>query len=209
MATPQQLPFADSPAAPADLTPDPGADYGEVFTRRWVVELILDLVGYTPDRDLRSHVLVKPSCGTGAFLGPVADRLIESCRRHGHDLRLIASAVRAFDLLDANAERARKDVAARLHEAGLDRRDAEAIAQTWITTGDFLLHGHAGRTADYVVGNPPYVRLESVPRSVMDSYRQLCPTMRGRGTSTSASSSEGCSYSRRVAASGSSAPIGG
>ncbi len=36
----------------AELAPDPGADYGEVFTRRWVVELILDLVGYTPDKDL-------------------------------------------------------------------------------------------------------------------------------------------------------------
>lgn len=45
----------------ADLTPDPGTDYGEVFTRRWVVELILDLVGYRAEADLAAHTLVEPS----------------------------------------------------------------------------------------------------------------------------------------------------
>jgi hypothetical protein len=33
---------------------------------------------------------------------------------------------------------------------------------------------------DFVVGNPPYIRLENVPRNVMDAYRRQCPTMRGR-----------------------------
>ena len=64
-----------------ELAHDPGADYGEVFTRRWVVDLILDLVGYTPDEDLGAQTLVEPSCGTGAFLVPVVDRLIESSAR--------------------------------------------------------------------------------------------------------------------------------
>jgi hypothetical protein len=30
------------------------------------------------------------------------------------------------------------------------------------------------------VGNPPYIRLESVPKDVMDAYRRQCLTMRGR-----------------------------
>lgn len=164
----------------AELAPDPGADYGEVFTRRWVVELILDLVGYTPDRDLASQVVVEPSCGTGAFLVPIADRLIESCQRHGRVLRSVADAVRAFDLLDVNAERARKAVASRLREAGLADEDSDAVARSWITTGDFLLHDHSVGFADYVVGNPPYIRLESISREVVEEYRRLCPTMRGR-----------------------------
>jgi hypothetical protein len=164
----------------AELTPDPGADYGEVFTRRWVVDLILDLVGYTADRDLAAQVLVEPSCGTGAFLVPIVDRLIESTKRHGRDLSSIGDAVRAFDLLDANAERARKAVGLRLHEAGLELETAEELARTWITTSDFLLHDHVAGTVDYVVGNPPYIRLENVPPRIMDAYRRRCPTMRGR-----------------------------
>lgn len=179
MAT-EQLSLLADPMALAEVLADPGADYGEVFTRRWVVELILDLVGYTPDQDLAAKALVEPSCGTGAFLVVIADRLIESCQRHSRPLDSVGDAVRAYDLLEANAEGARKAVALRLHEGGLELERAEAVAKTWITTGDFLLHGHETASADYVVGNPPYIRLESVAGPVMDQYRRICPTMRGR-----------------------------
>lgn len=180
MAGERQLSLIEVPVAPADIARDPGADYGEVFTRRWVVELILDLVGYTEDQDLGGRRLVEPSCGTGAFLVPVVDRLIASCRRHHRDLGSIAGAVRAFDLLDANAERARKATAGRLAEAGLDPTAAEEVAATWVTTGDFLLAEHGPASVDHVVGNPPYIRLENVPAGVMDAYRRRCTTMRGR-----------------------------
>ena len=165
---------------PQSVPTDPGLDYGEVFTRRWVVDLILDLVGYTSDRDLASLVLVEPSCGTGAFLVPIVERLLESSKRHAHDPHSLAPALRAFDLLDANAERARKAVSDALEKCGVLRDVSEALARDWVTTGDFLLHDHDLAAADVVVGNPPYVRLESVSRPVMDAYRRLCSTMRGR-----------------------------
>lgn len=176
----RQLFLLEDPMALAELSPDPGADYGEVFTRRWVVELILDLVGYTSDRDLGRQVLIEPSCGTGAFLVPVAERLLESAAAHGHELRSVGPAIRAFDLLEANAQRARKAVAHLLVEHGLDADEAEAMAGEWVTTDDFLLHHHEPATADYVVGNPPYIRLENVSRRTMEAYRRTCPTMRGR-----------------------------
>lgn len=176
----RQLTLIEDPMALAELAPDPGADYGEVFTRRWVVDLILDLVGYTTDEDLGGRVLVEPSCGTGAFLVPVVERLIAWSLAHGHDLRDLGPAVRAFDLLDANAERARKAVAELLTSHGLTDDAADLLAGEWITTGDFLLRPHESASADYVVGNPPYIRLENVPRPTMDAYRRICPTMRGR-----------------------------
>ena len=70
-------------------TIDPDGAHGEVFTRRWVVDLILDLVGYRTADDLGASVIVEPACGAGAFLVPIAERLAESCRtwpvprRHG------------------------------------------------------------------------------------------------------------------------------
>ncbi len=180
MSLARQLSLLEDPMVLAELAPDPGADYGEVFTRRWVVELILDLVGYAPDCDLGRRVLVEPSCGTGAFLVPVAERLIESAGVHGHDLRSLGPAIRAFDLLEANAQRARKAVTQLLTNHGLDADEAESMAGEWVTTGDFLLHPHEPATVDYVVGNPPYIRLENVSRRTMDAYRRICPTMRGR-----------------------------
>ncbi len=176
----RQLTLIEDPMALAELAPDPGADYGEVFTRRWVVDLILDLVGYNSDHDLGGRVLVEPSCGTGAFLIPVVERLIASSLDHDRDLRDLGPAVRAFDLLEANAERARKAVAALLTSQGLTDEEAESLTREWITTGDFLLHPHESANADYVVGNPPYIRLENITRRTMDAYRRICPTMRGR-----------------------------
>lgn len=163
-----------------DVTGDPGADYGEVFTRRWVVDLILDLVGYTPDLDLSSTVIIEPSCGTGAFVVPIVDRLLRSAAAHGHEVSELGEAVRAFDLLDANADLARKAVRLLLQEHGVRDDDARALGAQWITTGDFLLATDKVASADFVVGNPPYIRLEGVPRPVMDAYRRACTTMRGR-----------------------------
>lgn len=176
----QQLSLIEDTVSLAELSPDPGSDYGEVFTRRWVVDLILDLVGYTPDKDLATQTIVEPSCGTGAFLVPVFERLVESCITHGHDLRTVAPAVAAFDLLDGNAECSRKAVAELLASHGLDVNEAHAVAAQCVATGDFLLRPYEPLSADYVVGNPPYIRLENVPRATMDAYRRNCPTMRGR-----------------------------
>jgi adenine-specific DNA-methyltransferase len=181
MSRPRQLSLIEETMTLAETAPDRTPGYGEVFTRRWVADLILDLVGYTPDRDLASMVVVEPSCGTGAFLGPIVDRLTESAVRHGRDLTNLATPpIRAFDLLEGNAEIARKGIVQRLQDTGLDRSAAENLAESWVQEADFLLHSHELESADFVVGNPPYIRLENVSRRVMDAYRRVCPTMRGR-----------------------------
>src|SRR3990172_9550482 len=51
---------------------------GAVFTRREVVELILDLIGYTPTIALYKKRLMEPSFGEGAFLLVAVERLLES-----------------------------------------------------------------------------------------------------------------------------------
>ena len=34
--------------------------------------------------------------------------------------------------------------------------------------------------ADFILGNPPYIRLENIPTERSAAYRRACPTMRGR-----------------------------
>ncbi|HHN74111.1 MAG TPA: SAM-dependent methyltransferase, partial [Acidobacteria bacterium] len=161
-------------------TPDPDGEHGEVFTRRWVVDLILDAVGYRVDADLGARTLVEPSCGCGAFMVPIVERLIESSNRHDRALADLEGAVRGFDLLENNAEHTRKAVMATLVEAGETLETAERLSAAWVTTGDFLLVDHVEGEADFVVGNPPYIRLEDLPPAVSDAYRGECATMRGR-----------------------------
>jgi len=154
--------------------------HGEVFTRRWVVELVLDLAGYTADRDLGALVAVEPSCGAGAFLGPMVERLLASCAAHGRSVGDAAGAIRACDLLPGNVDFSRKTIGAELQEAGLDPDVATDLAHRWISQADFLLSDHDLGTADIVVGNPPYLRPEHVPTDRTRAYRDACPTMRGR-----------------------------
>ena len=160
--------------------PTAQSNHGEVFTRRWVVDFILDLVGYRPDKELASLAIVEPACGSGAFLVAIVDRLVDSCQRHGTDLADAHAAISAFDVLESNAYLARKTVARRLGEHGLSIDLAEGLAAEWVTTADFLLHDHPAASADFVVGNPPYIRLEDVPRELSSAYRRTWPTMQGR-----------------------------
>ena len=123
-------------------------------------------------------VAVEPSCGAGAFLVPMVERLIESCQSHGRDLDEIAGALRAFDLLPANVELAQKAVTKALTDAGVQQAEASRIAGRSVRCADFLLAEHDD--ADFVIGNPPYIRLEDVPKARSAAYRRRCPTMRGR-----------------------------
>ncbi len=161
---------------------DPAGAHGEVFTRRWVVDLILDLAGYRASTDLGASVIVEPACGAGAFLVPIIERLVKSCATHGRSVADTGTAIRAFDLLARNVDAARESAAAQLVELGQPAELAEKLSREWITQGDFLLEAELDGTqqADFVVGNPPYVRLEDVPAEINAAYRSECGTMRGR-----------------------------
>ncbi len=167
-------------ACPEVFQIDQSGQHGEVFTRRWVVELILDMSGFTPDKDLAAITAVEPSCGAGAFLVPMVERIVESCRRHSRPIADARMALRAFDLLPANVELAHKAVAKVLTDDGINQDEAASIALDWICCGDFLLSDHGDQGADFVLGNPPYIRLEDVPTARGAAYRRACPTMRGR-----------------------------
>jgi adenine-specific DNA-methyltransferase len=163
-----------------DLLPDINGAHGEVFTRRWVVELILNLVGYTADRDLAQLVAVEPACGTGAFLGPLVERLSESCHRHGRSITEALGALRGYDLLERNIVEAQSLVAQILERDEWDRQQIAEVTNCWLGVGDYLLTLHDDCSIDFVVGNPPYIRLEDVPDARMHAYRRVCRTMTGR-----------------------------
>jgi len=159
---------------------DTVADHGEVFTRRWVVELILDLCGYTSDKDLATTRAIEPACGSGAFLTAMVERLVRSARLHGRDLADCDHALHAVDLLHANVSASAAAVHRTLLGAGVDAETCEHLASAWVTQQDFLLSPPDEESADFVVGNPPYIRLEAVPPTRSAAYRRACTTMGGR-----------------------------
>lgn len=160
--------------------PSAAQSHGEVFTRRWVVEVLLDLTGYTADRNLGELTLVEPSAGSGAFLLPALERLLDSADRHGRLPETLAGAVRAWELQPDHVARLRQAVVTTLTTRGVGTATATRLARTWIVPGDFLLSS-SRVTADVVVGNPPYIRYDDLPEDIAFAYRQTWQTMRGRG----------------------------
>ena len=51
---------------------------GQVFTPTWIVNKILDLVGYNNDNILDKYIL-EPSSGDGIFLMEIVGRYIDIC----------------------------------------------------------------------------------------------------------------------------------
>ncbi|MGH9224821.1 MAG: Eco57I restriction-modification methylase domain-containing protein [Acidimicrobiales bacterium] len=109
----------------------------------------------------------------------MVERLLASSAARGRDPGELAGALLALDLSDLNVERARKLALTRLLDGGVGLPLAESLVRTWVRSGDFLLDRNVP-LADFVLGNPPYIRLENVPASRTAAYRAACPTMRGR-----------------------------
>lgn len=151
-------------------------NYGEVFTRRWVVESMLDLAGYTPSADLVSLRVVEPSVGSGAFWLPLVDRLIASA---GGRFAELGPCLRGFDLQPEHIETCRLATVGLLLDAGCSDLTAWELASTWLRAADFLLDEDE-LEADLVVGNPPYIRWDDLAPAVAATYRHLWPTMQGR-----------------------------
>ncbi|WP_132291621.1 Eco57I restriction-modification methylase domain-containing protein [Kribbella sp. VKM Ac-2568] len=162
-------------------------NYGEVFTRRWVVDALLDLTEYKVERDLGGLTLVDPSAGTGAFLLAAVERLLDSAAAHGRGWETLGPAIRAWELQARNATECRQALRSVLVNRGVTPATAADLAEAWVVEGDFLLPdddlisvGSGTVEADVVVGNPPYIRLEDVPPALAADYRRRWPTMGGR-----------------------------
>ena len=152
---------------------------GVVFTKRWVVELLLDLSGYHSNKNLVDVLAVEPAAGNGAFLGPMVERLVDSCRNLGRSLSECQNSLIAYELDEKSAARARVVAQNILMNRGVRHPLAKRLAEAWVLNRDYLFDAGA-RQADFIIGNPPYVRLEDIPEDTASVYRNAYPTMRGR-----------------------------
>jgi len=151
---------------------------GAIFTRREVVEFILDLAGYIPEKPLHQQRLLEPSCGHGDFLLVAISRLIASWRKHAPltPPTELASCIRAVELHAASFAETKRAVFALLRDSGIDPDVADQLLGSWLMQGDFLL-APIDLDFHYVVGNPPYVRQELIPDALIQEYRARYATV--------------------------------
>ncbi len=156
---------------------------GAVFTAPEIVEAILDLVGYTSDQDLELHRVLEPSFGGGDFLLPVVRRLFASLERRGLDpsdhVLALSHCLRAVELHRYTFRRTRHALGELLLGTGLAAPAVESLLNAWLINDDYLLTDGLGEF-DVVVGNPPYVRQERIPKALLAIYRDRYSTFVSR-----------------------------
>lgn len=133
---------------------------------------MLDLAGYSADRDLSSIEILEPSCGDGEFVVEIAKRLWNSSQKYGFDFATaFNSNVLAYDIDNNKIDicKSRLNMEYGRYGLYLDKN---------IRNADFLTE--CTPQADIIVGNPPYVRYEQIPQEQLSHYKLLFQTLHYR-----------------------------
>ena len=154
---------------------------GAIYTKRDVVDFILDLVGYTVDQPLTSFRILEPSFGNGNFILPAVERLLTAAQREPSSLGFeqLAPAIRGIELHRKTFARTRKALGELMIRKGVSSKDTAALLKIWFTQADFLLCDF-DQDFTHVVGNPPYVRQDMIPDVLMGEYRRRYSTIYDR-----------------------------
>jgi hypothetical protein len=177
------LPILDLSGAVEALAQGSSAERGAVYTRREVVDFMLDLAGYTADKPLHTLRVLEPSFGGGDFLVPIVGRLLSAYFSSGNGIDSVlddlSPAVKAVEIHRKSVAATRAKLLHLLSEYEISGSAAARLLDRWITTGDFLLTELNDRFT-HVIGNPPYVRQEMIPPDLLAEYRARFATLYDR-----------------------------
>lgn len=143
---------------------------GIVYTPQWVVNLILDNLSY--NEDICEKKIIDPACGDGAFLSEVVERfIVDAKRKKLNKIQIkknIEKNVFGFDI----DEVAIKKCIAVLDKIAL-KHNLDNINWQIIKTDslDKKIIGEHFDFFDFVVGNPPYVRIQHLGKERRDKIQ--------------------------------------
>lgn len=131
---------------------------------------MLDLIGYTPDKNLSSCKLLEPSFGYGDFLTEIQRRLILSAEKFDFD----ASTAMSQNIYGCEIDESKYNKCIEILKLAmpnyvpLNLKNEDFLFSKWDTK------------FDYIVGNPPYIRYENIPRDIRDLYKAQFSTFHYR-----------------------------
>ena len=138
-----------------------------------IVTMILDNIDYSGENVL-SKKIMEPSFGDGAFLINIVRRIISEGKNNGFSENEIV------EIINHSVFGIEKDVV--MYQRAIDRLnglldDYGIKSINWtdnLICGDTLiLYKNFIGSMDYVVGNPPYVRIHNIPEDYRDAVKEF------------------------------------
>lgn len=150
---------------------------GEVFTNPEIVSFMIMSSGIVDALIKPQTKILEPCCGQGEFVIAIADILCRKLKeRYGTvDVFSLIHKVKAIDISPKNVEIAKGNTLSILLKY-MGRSEAETIVSHWFKVDDFLLWQSEDKFS-HIVGNPPYVRIENIPKRLLGAYRVSFMTM--------------------------------
>lgn len=136
--------------------------HGRVYTPDYLVKVILDFGGYDKPTILKKHV-IDNSCGDGAFLTEIVRRYCAFFLTQKLDLSKLKHELETYihgiELDAVECDKCIQNLNKVVEEYGISKVKWD------ITNADTLTVDRFNAKMDYVVGNPPYVRVHNLEES--------------------------------------------
>lgn len=147
---------------------------GQYMTPDHIVPLILTQIGYTGEAIL-TQTIMEPSFGDGAFLVQIVQRLILEGTRASKTPSELSAVIQSTVYGIEKDERLYHAAIHRLNQLLADHHLDPIDWQQQLICGDTLHEFKALKgTFDYVVGNPPYVRIHHIPERNRETVNSFC-----------------------------------
>lgn len=135
---------------------------GQVFTPDYLVNLILDEAGYSGDAILHKHC-IDNSCGDGAFLCEMVSRYIRAFLKTGGDIAKLPAEINTYihgiELDPVAYGNCLDNLSATCSSLGVE------CSRFDVRNADTLSIESFDGKMDFVIGNPPYVRVHNLDSS--------------------------------------------
>ena len=156
------------------------SDKGEVFTKPEIVRFMITISGLDGNLLKEETRVLEPSCGHGEFVAAIVESLCDEIDsvKEKPSVRSLLDKIKAFDLVERNI-RETKEKVIQLLKRHYSSAEAKTLASTWLTKGDFLLCAVSNHFS-HAIGNPPYIRVENIPKPILKQYRNIFETMNDR-----------------------------
>lgn len=142
---------------------------GQVFTPEWVVSLILKKIDYYGEAILGKYVF-EPGCGNGNFLVEIVKEYIEAAQAKNYTNKRIKQDIERYIYGVEKDPEAYRACITRL-DGLVEKNDLRNIKWN-IHNADILdLNLAQLPEFDYVVGNPPYVRIHNLEKERLSEIK--------------------------------------
>ncbi len=144
---------------------------GQVYTPGWIVELILDNCGYTGNKVLNSKI-IEPSCGDGVFIIQIIKRIIVEAKVQKLTIDKIKSIIQnnVYGIEIDNLEYNKCIV--NIKELLIKELDTSFALPNLFNEDTLDKYEKLGVQFDFVVGNPPYIRIHNLESNTRDKIKR-------------------------------------